>query len=125
MVDEDGSERIELLGRDYWLITSTPLPETTAADIEAHVAAHLSWALALEDRGLLFLSGPVVDGPGARPGSGITVLRAADADEARSIAQQDPFVVAGLRTFVVHCWRLNEGSVSVRMRLGRSQLDWD
>ena len=31
---------------------------------------------------------------------------------------------AGLRTFEVYRWRLNEGSVSVRMSLGTGTYDW-
>ena len=73
---------------------------------------------------MLFLSGPLLSGPGTGPGSGMTVLRAADEDEAGSIAANDPFAVKGLRTFTVHRWRLNEGSVGVRLSLGTATYDW-
>lgn len=79
---------------------------------------------ALERDGALFLSGPLLSGPGAGPGSGVTVLRAADQDGAESIAARDPFVLAGLRTFTVHRWRLNEGSIGVRLSLGTGRYDW-
>ena len=71
---------------------------------------------------MLFLSGPLLSGPGTGPGSGVTVLRAADENEAGSIAANDPFVVNGLRTFTVHRWRLNEGSIGVRLSLGAATL---
>ncbi len=45
----------------------------------------------------------------------MTILRAADEDEAGSIAAEDPFAVQGLRTFTVHRWRLNEGSIGIRL----------
>ena len=54
----------------------------------------------------------------------MTVLRADDEGAARRIAQDDPFVRAGLRTFQVHRWRLNEGSVSVRVSLGTGRYEW-
>jgi hypothetical protein len=35
-----------------------------------------------------------------------------------------PFVLAGLRTFTVHRWRLNEGHVGVTISLGAGAYDW-
>jgi uncharacterized protein YciI len=113
-----------LLGRDYWLILSTPAAGTGQADIDACAPEHVAWLLGLERRGVLFLSGPLLSGPGTGPGSGVTVLRAADEHEAGSIAANDPFAVKGLRTFTVHRWRLNEGSVGVRLSLGTATYDW-
>ncbi len=113
-----------LLARDYWLILSTPADGTDTAAIDAHVAEHVAWMLELERDGVLFVSGPLLSGPGVGPGSGATVVRAADEDAARLIAANDPFVRAGLRTFEVYRWRVNEGSVSVRMSLGTGTYEW-
>jgi hypothetical protein len=33
-------------------------------------------------------------------------------------------VVKGLRTFTVHRWRLNEGSIGVQLSLGAGRYDW-
>ncbi|WP_084497484.1 YciI family protein [Nocardia amamiensis] len=122
--DHDAPDLARLLGRDYWMVTSTPVAGTTSEDIAALVPAHIAWLLDLEERHLVFLSGPLVSGPGAGPGSGVTVLRASDETEATAIASADPFVTAGLRIFVVHQWRLNEGSVSMRLSLGRGTYEW-
>ena len=113
-----------LLARDYWLIVSTPAAGTDRAAIEAHVEKHVAWLLDLEREGVLFVSGPLLSGPGVGPGSGVTVIRAADEDAARVIAGADPFVLAGLRTFEVYRWRLNEGSISVRLSLGTGTYEW-
>lgn len=113
-----------LLGRDYWLVLSTPVPGTSQADIDAHAGEHISWLLGLERDGVLFLSGPLLSGPGTGPGSGVTVLRTAGQDDAEAVAAKDPFVLAGLRTFTVHRWRLNEGSIAVRLSLGAATYDW-
>jgi len=113
-----------LLARDYWLIVSTPTAGTDKAAIDAHVEEHVAWLLELERDDVLFVSGPLLSGPGTGPGSGATAIRAADEDAARRIAAGDPFVVAGLRTFTVHRWRLNEGSVCVRMSLGTGTYEW-
>jgi uncharacterized protein YciI len=105
-------------------VLSTPGASTTGADIERHLDAHLAWLLKLEADGVVFLSGPLVSGPGTRPGSGVTVLRASSADEARAIASTDPFVLAGLRTFDVYGWRVNEGAVHVEISLGTGTYRW-
>ena len=117
-------ELSRLLGRDYWLIWSVPMADTTQQAIDEHAEKHVAWMLGLEADGVLFLSGPLLSGPGTRPGSGVTVIRASDEDAARAIAAADPFVQAGLRTFTVHRWRLNEGSVGVTISLGTGTLDW-
>jgi uncharacterized protein YciI len=117
-------DRSRLLARDYWLILSTPAAGTDQAAIDAHVECHLAWLLELEQADVLFASGPLLSGPGIGPGSGVTVLRAPDEEAAGLIAAGDPFVRAGLRTFQVHRWRLNEGSVSVRVSLGTGTYEW-
>ncbi len=122
--DHAPSPRGRLLGRDYWLVVATPAPTTTAADIDQQLDAHLTWLLELETRGTVFLSGPLTSGPEVRPGSGITVLRATDADEALALAATDPFVLAGLRTVEVYGWRVNEGSIQIQLSLGAGSLDW-
>jgi uncharacterized protein YciI len=115
---------MKLLGRDYWLVLSTPGEATTAAGVQHHLAAHLAWLLELEATGMVFLSGPLTSGPGVRPGSGVTVLRAESAERARAIAEADPFVVAGLRTVEVFGWRVNEGAIEVRVSLGTGTYSW-
>jgi hypothetical protein len=113
-----------LLGRDYWLVLSTPEPSVTAADIGQHVDEHVAWLLGLEAEGTLFLSGPLVSGPGTGPGSGVTILRAPAAEDAATIAAADPFVQAGLRTFQVFGWRVNEGAIGVQLCLGAGGYTW-
>lgn len=113
-----------LLARDYWLIMSKPETGATPEAIDELVPDHVQWLLGLEQEHVLFLSGPLTSGSGVGPGSGMTVLRAVEEAQARQIAVQDPFVRAGLRTFEVYRWRLNEGSVSVRMSLGTGSYDW-
>ena len=117
-------ELSRLLGRDYWLILSTPVEGTDQDAIDSRVGEHVRWLLELERDDVLFLSGPLLSGPGTGPGSGATVIRATDADAARSVAAGDPFVRAGLRTFTVHRWRLNEGSIGVRISLGTATYEW-
>ena len=113
-----------LLGRDYWLIWSAPAAGTDQAAVDARAAEHVAWLLGLEAEGVLFLSGPLLSGPGTGPGSGVTVIRADDQNAAQAIAAADPFVRAGLRTFTVHRWRLNEGRIDVSVSLGTGGYEW-
>jgi uncharacterized protein YciI len=73
-------ELSRLLARDYWLILSTPLAACDQAAVNEHVEDHVAWLLDLERDSTLLASGPLVSGPGVGPGSGVTVLRAADED---------------------------------------------
>jgi uncharacterized protein YciI len=124
---QEATARIDLgrlLGRDYWLVRSIPQPGTDRAAIEDSVEEHVAWLLDLERRDLLLASGPLLSGPGTGPGSGVTILRAPDEETARKIADGDPFVRHGLRTFELYRWRLNEGSIGVRVSLGTGTYDW-
>ena len=119
-----GTDPARLLGRDYWLVRSSPRPGTNEDTIEACVQEHVAWLLGLERQNLLLASGPLLSGPGTGPGSGVTILRAPDEETARKIADGDPFVRHGLRTFELYRWRLNEGSIGVRISLGTGTYDW-
>jgi uncharacterized protein YciI len=121
---EDRVDLARLLGRDYWLIRSIPNAGTDQAAVAARVEEHVGWLLGLEEQGVLLASGPLLSGPGTGPGSGVTIVRAADEETARKIADGDPFVRHGLRTFELYRWRLNEGSVGVRISLGTGTYDW-
>jgi hypothetical protein len=81
--------RPSLLGRDYWLVLSTPHPDTTVADIHRLADEHVAWLLKLA-----------------------------------AIAATDPFVLAGLRSFEVFGWRLNEGAISIQLSLGTGSYTW-
>src|SRR5882762_7228454 len=69
---------------------------------------HLEYMIGLEKRGLLFASGPLTEEGGEPRGDGLTILRAASAEEARRIAEADPFSAHGLRTFEVREWTVME-----------------
>jgi uncharacterized protein YciI len=84
---------------------------------------HLEYMIGLEKQGTLFASGPLTAALGAPAGDGLTILRAADADEARTIASRDPFVINKLRTFEVREWTLMEGSLGVKVNFSDQSID--
>lgn len=79
-------------------------------DVTPYLADHLEYMIALERQGKLFASGPLGDPSKA---DGMTIVRAANEEEARQMALRDPFVVNGIRTFKIVPWTVMEGSLSV------------
>lgn len=79
-------------------------------DVTPYLADHLEYMIALEREGKLFASGPLGDPTKA---DGMTIVRAANEEEARQMALRDPFVVNGIRTFRIVPWTVMEGSLSV------------
>jgi uncharacterized protein YciI len=79
-------------------------------DLKPYLAEHLAFMIELERQGKLFASGPFGDGT---KGDGMTIIRAADTEEARAVALRDPFVVNGIRTFKIEAWTVMEGSLSL------------
>ena len=79
-------------------------------DLKPYLPDHLAYMIELERQGKLFASGPFGDGT---KGDGMTIIRAADEEEARAVALRDPFVVNGIRTFKIEPWTVMEGSLSL------------
>jgi uncharacterized protein YciI len=100
-----------MLGLKLWVITSKTVVdrEKTAPLLQAHLE-HQVW---LEKEGVLFGAGPLRNPDGSRADLGLIVIRAASAEEARRIAESDPMYRAGVRTYTLHEWTLNEGRLTV------------
>jgi uncharacterized protein YciI len=96
----------------------------TPEQIGALLPQHLEYMIGLEKRGLLFASGPLTAEPGKPAGDGLTILRAASAEEARNIASSDPFVVNELRTFEVREWTVMEGSLGLKINFSDQSLEF-
>ena len=63
----------------------------------------------------MFAAGPLYSRDSNIPEAGMFVLRADSFEEADAIAKTDPLHVAGLRTYTLQKWRLNEGSITVKI----------
>ena len=121
-----GEERIRqltqrMLRKKLYVILSKG--EATAEQIGTVLPQHLEYMIGLEKNGVLFASGPLSASPGAPVGDGLTILRAANAEEASSIASADPFVTNKLRSFEVREWTLMEGSFGVKVNFSDQSLD--
>ena len=121
-VDERIAELTQkMLRRKLYAVLSQPSP--TPEKLKALLPSHLEYMIGLEKRGVLFASGPLADGEGPPNGAGLTVLRAASAQEARELAEADPFVVNGLRTFELKEWTIMEGTLGLRVNLSDQSVE--
>ena len=121
-----GEERIRqltqrMLRKKLYVILSKG--GATPDQIAAVLPQHLEYMIGLEKTGVLFASGPLTAAAGKPAGDGLTILRAANADEARRIASTDPFVVNKLRTFEVREWTVMEGSLGVTINFSDQSLN--
>ena len=94
-------------------------PEQLAEDLPRH----LEYMIGLEKTGVLFASGPLAEADGQMRGDGLTVVRAANAQAAREIAEADPFVVHGLRSFELREWTVMEGSLGIKLHFSDQSLE--
>jgi uncharacterized protein len=111
----------KMLRRKFYAILSKASP--TPERLKTLLPAHLEYMIGLEKRGLLFASGPLADGEGPPTGAGLTILRTSSAQEARAIADADPFVVNGLRTFELKEWTVMEGTLGLRVNLSDQSVE--
>ena len=96
---------------------------TSAEKIVELLPKHLEYMIGLEKAGVLFASGPLAAGDGTTRGDGLTILRAASAEAARKIAEADPFVVNGLRSFELREWTVMEGSLGIKVNFSDQSLE--
>ena len=73
---------------------------------------HIQRQIGLEKDGIMFGAGPLLDEGDVEPNRGMVIIRASSFEEAREIADAEPYFRDGLRTYTLHRWKLNEGSMS-------------
>lgn len=98
-----------------WVIVTRNVAPIEA--IRAVVPEHLAHQVMLEKQGILFGAGPLSNETGERTGTGLILIRAADAVEARRIADSDPLHAQGLRSYTLQQWSMNEGRISISLDL--------
>lgn len=102
-----------MLGKELYVVTTTPARGPGIADL---LPAHLDYQVKLEREGKLFGAGPLFDEGRDVPMGGMIILRANSYDDARALADQDPFHAAKVRSYSIRKWKLNEGSMSMTIR---------
>jgi uncharacterized protein YciI len=102
----------KFLGKNMYVVVTTPT--APREKLEPLIPAHLANQVRLEKEGIMFAAGPLTKEDGS-PYGGMFVLRAGSFAEARAIADADPLHKAGLRTYTLMRWTVNEGSYAVRV----------
>ena len=77
----------------------------------------------LEAEGRLFCASPLLKEDGAMAGIGLIIYKAASLDEARKIADGDPFLKSGLRRCKIWPWEINEGGIDLKIRFAAGLFD--
>lgn len=102
-----------MLRREFYVVTTTP---ARSPEIARLLPEHLDYQVRLEREGKLFGAGPFYEEGDDVPSGGMIILRAQSAAEARQIADADPFHKAGLRTYTLRKWMMNEGAMTLTIR---------
>lgn len=107
-----------LAGVKYYVITMVPTDTWGSRDPD-DLRAHLLWLRDLENEDKVFLSGPL--DWDTWDGTGMCVIRAASREEAEEVAKTEPFQEKGYRNNIVREWRVNEGSITLNLKLFTNQ----
>lgn len=78
------------------------LPVLDEEKSKVHRQEHLSYLEDLAEKGNIFTYGRFTDGTG-----GLVIYKAANLEEATSLAENDPYVVTGARECVINEWAMN------------------
>lgn len=109
------------LAMEFYVVTSFPAAGPDA--VKECLPGHLEYQKAMEAAGSLVMAGPISDEGGAEMiGAGLIIYRAANFDDARKIAKGDPMHATGAREFTLRRWLVNEGNLSVSVRLSTQSM---
>ena len=112
----------KMLGKQLYVIHTTPVaPREKITEL---LPQHLEHQVRLEKSGVMFAAGPLAN-EDATPGGGLIVIRADSFAAARAIADTDPLHKAGLRTYTLRRWTVNEGSYSVTINYSDQTVSID
>jgi uncharacterized protein YciI len=103
---------LKFLGKEMYLVITRPV---RSPEIEKRLHEHLAHQVELERKGIMFAAGPLYPKGSQIPEAGMFVLRANSFEEAEEICKTDPLHAAGLRTYTIQKWRVNEGSITLKV----------
>ena len=109
------------LGLLHYAIMSEFTDKT--GDRAAVLEEHLAYQVKLEEEGKLFAAGPLLREDGEMAGIGLIIVKAGSLDEAKEIADQDPFHQSGLRAYKIWPWKINESGVDLKIRFAAGSFD--
>ncbi len=110
----------KFLGKEMYLVVTRPV---RSPEIEKRLQDHLDHQVELERKGIMFAAGPLYSRGSQVPEAGMFVLRAGSFEEAEAICKTDPLHAAGLRTYTIQKWRVNEGSISLKVNFSDQTVE--
>ena len=109
------------LAHELYVVFSEPAapPE----QMKQHLPGHLAYQAEQEKIGSLVMAGPMSDPSGdLMEGVVMIIYRADSLDAARKLAQDDPMHSTGTRTFSIRRWLVNEGSITLNVKLSAQSI---
>lgn len=112
------------LAHELYVVQSVPSGDP--ADVKANLPAHLEYQANLERQGALVMAGPLSDDTGdLMEGHGMIIYRAESLAAARALAAADPMHASGARNHTVRRWLINEGSLTLTVKLAAQRVSLD
>jgi len=116
IAQERGSLALEL----YVVLSE---PAAPPEQMKQKLPEHLAYQSEQEKMGSLVMAGPMSDFSGdMMEGVGMIIYRADSLDAARKLAENDPMHSSGTRTFTIRRWLVNEGSLSINVKLSAQSV---
>ena len=100
------------LKKEVYVVVTRPV---RSPEIAKRIIDHLNSQVKLERDGIMFAAGPMFEEGSDEPVAGMFVIRAGSYAEAKRIADADPLHAAGLRTYTLRKWHINEGQFQVKI----------
>jgi uncharacterized protein YciI len=97
--------------------------DISSAEVQRVLEEHVEFLRKLEAAGQMFMGGPFRAADYEWDGSGMIVVRADSLATARETAERDPLFLAGLRTYDVRGWQLNEGRIVLTLELDSNRIE--
>jgi uncharacterized protein len=116
---EVGALLAPMIKRPLWVVLNSR--KASSSEMEPYVAEHLDYMNKLEERGLLWGSGPFIE-PGVVVGDGLTIFNVAEEADVHKLMAEEPLVKRGLRSYSVRKWELREGKISIDLFLSQSRF---
>lgn len=122
-INADGKPRSAISGSVYYIIFWEP--QEGSGDRWRIHPEHIKYVKSLELDGRLLQAGPFLGDDGKPDGRGMFILRVGSLEEARAVAEADPYYRAGFRTYRLQPWRRSEGSLTIRVNIAEGSVALD
>jgi uncharacterized protein len=114
------------LRKRYFVVLWTDDPQHGDDDFLEVLPEHFRHFGELEDRGVMFGSGPLTPPDGsAETYEGMSVVRAHSFEAARAIVEATPMVRHRLRTYELFAWDMSVGTITLRVALKSGKMDFE